>query len=171
MAADTDATPSSPNPVADNPAVDLNVNAPRVRELRWNEYEREGDIDQWDAEAGKFHVYYGVELHHDGYRTFWDGEAFGPFDTLEAAKSAAQADYERRVLACLEPGQGWRDIASAPDRALIVAKAINITLPSGQKYTSDPWVVWRQDGSYARWPHDFRPTHFIPLPPAAEESR
>ena len=76
-----------------------------VKPLEWNEYEREGHTDMWDAEAATFHVYYGVELHHDGYRLFFDGEAFGPHETLEAAKSVAQADYERRILSALTPSQ------------------------------------------------------------------
>lgn len=72
-----------------------------VKLLVWNEYEREGAIEQWDAEAGTFHVYYGIELHHDGFRAFWDGEALGPFDTFDAAKAAVQADYAARILSAL----------------------------------------------------------------------
>lgn len=75
-----------------------------VKPLEWNEYEREGAADQWDAEAGSFHVYYGIELHHDGYRAFWDGEALGPFESLEAAKSAAQSDFETRIRSALVSG-------------------------------------------------------------------
>lgn len=31
--------------------------------------------------------------------------------------------------------------------------------------TSDPYCVWRErDGSLARWPHTFEPTHWCPLP-------
>lgn len=159
-----EAISNAPNPVADNPAAETIVNAPRVRELEWGDPRTTEDGRTAEDAKTPFGRYVATDtgwflIGQTGYETERG---------LQAAKAAAQADYERRVLACLEPGQGWRDIRSAPDRALIVAKAINITLPSGQKYTSDPWVVWRQDGSYARWPHDFQPTHFIPLPPAAE---
>ena len=34
-----------------------------------------------------------------------------PFSTLEAAKAAAQADYEARILSALQPGDGWLGIA------------------------------------------------------------
>ena len=38
------------------------------------------------------------------------------YPTLEAAKAAAQADYEKRVLACLEdtPTDPWQPIETAP---------------------------------------------------------
>lgn len=36
-------------------------------------------------------------------RGWWDGEPNGYFKTVDEAKAAAQADYERRILSALEP--------------------------------------------------------------------
>ena len=78
-----------------------------VKKLEWNEYNDEQGIpDRWDAEASSFGVFYSIEIQHDGYRVVFDHEAVGAvgvFDTLEAAKAAAQADYSARILSALEP--------------------------------------------------------------------
>jgi len=78
-----------------------------VKKLAWNEYEDEqGNPDRWDAEASSFGVFYSIEIQHDGYRVVFDHEAVGAigvFDTLDAAKAAAQADFEARILSALEP--------------------------------------------------------------------
>lgn len=71
----------------------------------------------------------------------------------------------------------WKPIESAPQAALgprpmFVVCAFNVcnTLTRGSRpYTSDPWCVWRTaDGEFARWPHPFQPTHWMPLPPPPE---
>ena len=56
-------------------------------------------------------------------------------------------------------------IKTAPKdtKELFVAIAIDINIHNG-KYTSDPYCVWRQDGEFIRWPHEFAPTHWYPLP-------
>lgn len=81
--------------------------AVQVKKLELNEYEDEqGNPDRWDAEASSFGVFYSIEIYHDGFRVVFDHEAVGAigvFDTLEAAKAAAQADYEARILSALEP--------------------------------------------------------------------
>ena len=65
----------------------------------------------------------------------------------------------------------WLPIESAPKSRkpfeMFVVIAINVKpLPSGAPYTSDPYCVWREsDGSFARWPHTYPPTHWFPLPP------
>ena len=58
---------------------------------------------------------------------------------------------------------------------MFVVIAMNVKpLPSSAPYTSDPYCVWREaDGSFARWPHPFAPTHWCPLPyyrPTKEEN-
>jgi hypothetical protein len=64
----------------------------------------------------------------------------------------------------------WQPIETAPKdgRKMFVVIAVG-TIPfpvSLSTYTSDPWCVWRKDGGgFARWPHDFPPTHWMPLPP------
>lgn len=75
----------------------------KVKPLEWNEYTDErGDPDRWDAEtlAGTF---YGIALLVDGFSIEYDYTAVAKgLDDLEAAKAAAQADYEQRILSALE---------------------------------------------------------------------
>ncbi|GHE82591.1 hypothetical protein GCM10019059_44970 [Camelimonas fluminis] len=107
------ATPSSPNPVADNPAADRVVNAPRVRELVWT------DLGNGTSFRALLPIIGSVRVEPYGCCGWWEVLWSMPgmcdklipdvFDNPEDAKAAAQSDYERRVLACLEPGRGWRD--------------------------------------------------------------
>lgn len=77
---------------------DLAARGVRVKALEW----RKSDI--WKREqAGE----YTVQNEHDrtGFNVWsaWqDGCFMGDYTTLEAAKEAAQADYESRILAALE---------------------------------------------------------------------
>ena len=62
---------------------------------------------------------------------------------------------------------GWLPIETAPGaRKMFVTIAIGVQVTAtGVPYTSDPYCVWRDpDGSFARWPHPFQPTHWYPLP-------
>jgi hypothetical protein len=64
----------------------------------------------------------------------------------------------------------WQPIETAPTsgREMFVVRAFNVPVTiSGPPYTSDPYCVWIDDtsGDFARWPHKFPPTHWIPLPP------
>ena len=55
---------------------------------------------------------------------------------------------------------GWRPIVEAP-----IGKNMFVAISITDQYISDPWCVWQQrDGDYSRWPHKFKPTHFMPLP-------
>jgi hypothetical protein len=72
-----------------------------VKKLEWNEYEREGQIEEWDASSG-FDGYYNITLGLNGYLVKMPDDE-EEFETLEAAKAAAQADYEARILSALEP--------------------------------------------------------------------
>ncbi len=68
----------------------------------------------------------------------------------------------------------WQPISTAPKdgRTMFVVIAAGIVpFPSSRStYTSDPWCVWRNDeGGFSRWPHDFGPTHWMPLPPPPAE--
>lgn len=63
----------------------------------------------------------------------------------------------------------WKTIETAPKdrRTMFVVKAFDVAngFTGGNKYTTDPWCVWRNDdGSFARWPHNFPPTHWLELP-------
>ena len=71
--------------------------------------------------------------------------------------------------------QKWLPIETAPTkdegRGMFVVRAFNVAngFTGGLPYTSDPWCVWRcLDGGFARWPHNFAPTHWMPLPAAPE---
>lgn len=68
----------------------------------------------------------------------------------------------------------WQPIEHAPrdgSRTMFVVRAFNVCNKHtcGRPYTSDPYCVWRQEnGTFARWPHKFDPTHFTELPEAPE---
>lgn len=51
---------------------------------------------------------------------------------------------------------------------MFVVKAFDVAYGDGPfTYISDPYCVWRDDdGGFARWPHHFPPTHWLPLPEA-----
>lgn len=75
----------------------------KVKALSWNEYNDEQGIpDRWDA-VTVTGEYYFIGLRSDGYTVSFNYFDIGTFNTLEAAKSAAQADYEARILSALEP--------------------------------------------------------------------
>lgn len=91
----------------------------KAKPLEWNEYTDErGDPDRWDAEtlAGTF---YGIALLVDGFSIEYDYTAVAKgLDDLEAAKAAAQADYEARIKSALveppsAPHQGAHQAAHA----------------------------------------------------------
>ena len=105
-----------PNPVCSEPgchaeaqaAIDAlaEMGAAKVKPLVWDDFEGQGAkasgfyqanylITKWRG-RGEFEV----AMSYPGYQTGFDGERFHP--TLEAAKAAAQADYEARILAALE---------------------------------------------------------------------
>jgi hypothetical protein len=63
---------------------------------------------------------------------------------------------------------GWMPIETAPknQKEMFIVKAFNAETHCGTRYTSDPWGVWAENGHFIRWPHKFKPTHWIPLPAA-----
>lgn len=65
----------------------------------------------------------------------------------------------------------WLPIESAPKdgREMYVVRGFDIK-PNKKylisRYTTDPYCVWPDGkGNWARWPHPFPPTHWMPLPP------
>jgi hypothetical protein len=61
----------------------------------------------------------------------------------------------------------WQPIETAPKeytKEMFVVIAIGA---NGGKYNTDPYCVWYDDGDFIRWPHSFKPTHWMPLPPVA----
>lgn len=81
----------------------------QVRKLDWQEtYADRGDGGKdhtgWEAENG-FGEYYTVEMYFGsdsyGWQVNFDYTMLGDFDDPERGKACAQADFERRILACL----------------------------------------------------------------------
>ena len=63
----------------------------------------------------------------------------------------------------------WQPIETAPknDKVMFIAIAVGVKVtPESVPYTTDPWCVWQDvnRGEFVRWPHRFRPTHWMPLP-------
>jgi len=71
-----------------------------VKPLEWNEYEHEGDIDQWDAET-PFGTYYSIECRAFCFRLEHDMEMLSEWQSPGEAKQAAQDDCKHRLLAAL----------------------------------------------------------------------
>lgn len=63
-----------------------------------------------------------------------------------------------------------RPIAELPKdigRTMFLARAIDVCngFTDGKPYTTDYYCVWAEPaGTFARWNHNFPPTHFRPLP-------
>lgn len=58
----------------------------------------------------------------------------------------------------------WTDISQleVSNKPVVL---ISKTKIGGRDYITDPWCGWmHEDGSFARWPHKFQPTHFLKLP-------
>ena len=117
----------------------------------------------------------------------WTGVVVGTYaTTLTPEGYAVESETERGSVqiypaAALESAPAtavvpahWQPIDTAPQqgREMFVVKAFNVmtgAFSNGRSYTSDPWCVWRAaDGGLARWPHEFQPTHWMPLAPAPQ---
>lgn len=81
----------------------------RVKPLEWEDFDGLGAkasgfyqanylIQKWSGEGR-----YEVAMSYPGYQTGYDGPRWHP--TIEAAKAAAQADYEARICAALTTGE------------------------------------------------------------------
>ena len=61
----------------------------------------------------------------------------------------------------------WQPIETALKDKVMVA-IIGVTsgnvFTGGRPYTTDPYCGWFQDGKWQRWPHNWNPTHWMPLP-------
>lgn len=74
---------------------------PSAVPLVWNEYEREGVIDEWDAETS-FGTFYNVQMGATSFTASYDSINFSErFYSVEDAKAKCQADYSRRVAQAL----------------------------------------------------------------------
>lgn len=104
--------------------------------------------------------FYGVDEDGDIYFSL---QPFGDVITCE--------DFNEMLLQFVKPEESFRwlklDFNNLPeDKKMFVVKAINV-LPhedSLNVYTSDEYCVWLQNGEFKRWPHSFKPTHYLMLP-------
>lgn len=82
-----------------------------VRELEWEPIEQarsdedpRTEVVGYEAKAFGTDAFYTIDMSFDGYEAYCGSHSVGDYDTLEAAKSACQADYARRVTSALVPG-------------------------------------------------------------------
>jgi Lar family restriction alleviation protein len=82
-------------------------------------------------------------------------------------KVAAITAWNTRAPSAL-PVRGWRDIATAPPYRVPVLLIAQYPTKTGW---TDIYHGWRNAGgsNWERWPHDFQPTHWIPLPSPPSE--
>ena len=78
---------------------------PRVRQLVWDEgFIGEGPDERWLAECEAPNgIFYCIEVEGTAFKVTcsgWDVDI--SVETPDEAKAAAQADFERRVMECLE---------------------------------------------------------------------
>lgn len=75
-----------------------------------------------------------------------------------------------RIAAILSsPNVGWQPIDTAPSGETTMFLVIGITqgnvFTGGRPYTTDTYCVWQNSkGEFSRWPHNWPPTHWMPLP-------
>lgn len=58
----------------------------------------------------------------------------------------------------------WYPIETAPKDGKTMFVVIGFGVRGGT-YNTDPYAVWKEGEKFVRWPHDFEPTHWTPLPP------
>ena len=74
------------------------------------------------------------------------------------------------ALAKAEP-TGWRKIETAPkDRTMFVVRGFNVAVRKDYHYDTDPYCVWATGDGFKRWPHPFKPTHWMPLPATPKDT-
>ena len=85
-------------------------------------------------------------------------------DQYEAPRTQAAWEAWQAATAQCVP-EGWRPIGTAPRGTKRMFVVIGINVLAG-RYKTDPYCVWRDaEEGFARWPHHFPPTHWLPLPP------
>lgn len=152
------------------------VSAGKVRALVWDDYSAS---DAWGG-------WYITERYRDddSLEFGWSHSSRGDFDqsdkfypTIAAAKAAAQADFEARILSAFEPGDGWRPIETAPRDGQTVLLHGLLHRPSIDAGTPDTVMGHWTDYNGGGWVwHGYLAitfTHWQPLPapPAQGESQ
>lgn len=63
----------------------------------------------------------------------------------------------------------WMPIDTLPAGSFFVLLRAN-KRGDGISYITDPYCGWKnKDGRYVRWPHDFPPTHWMPIPELTQD--
>ena len=134
---------------ATSPTVPVEPTEGMVKPLVWEDAD-EGMCTKWRAAAlgGHYELVafegedgYAVNFHWGRPLSYWfiqgEPDEWGPtgpkmFPSLDAAKVAAQADYERRVLSCLTtpPSTDVEGVRALEDAILSVVAATRAYLPS-----------------------------------------
>ncbi|RHZ92836.1 hypothetical protein D1114_16675 [Cereibacter sphaeroides] len=106
----------------------------RVKKLEWHKNHETGGYYGEGAFGQRWQIEHRAAFERSPWDCYFDGAggegpapALGYFPTLEAAKADAQADYEARILACLE---------DEPDA---VAEAARVLLDSGRLNDLSGW--------------------------------
>lgn len=89
---------------------------------------------------------------------------------LESELMMNDPNYRNKFL---QKAQGWLPIETAPrnQMEMFIVRGFNTRIGMGAYagYTTDAYAVWADEGNFVRWPHPFRPTHWMPLPPAPSD--
>lgn len=74
---------------------------PKIKQLEWDFYGLYYDVK---TAVGHYMILQGDEQYMENYITYTlthNGSLIADFNSIDEAKSAAQADFERRVMECL----------------------------------------------------------------------
>jgi hypothetical protein len=76
--------------------------SPKVKQLEWDDYD--GVYFDSISAVGHYIVFDGDKFSEASYRfaLSYNGNLVDYFESLDEAKAAAQADFERRVMECLD---------------------------------------------------------------------
>ena len=138
------------------------------------------------ARVPRLWLFYSTEAVWDDrkfcYAELSGGLASGRFETVAAAKAAAQADYEARILGRLDSppdhggGEGWQSMETAPTNGkhciLAVQEPGGFIYSMQGAYQDGQWnAVHRDDVKPLAWmPNVLLPEHLRPLPIRAAAS-
>lgn len=123
------------------------MDKPRVKPLEWRVDDSQNEYAQAQYSVDRYCIEH--RLHADDAFDLWigpDATTATRFPTLEAAKAAAQADYEARILAALEPVTVQRcaecDCENPPDECnWIAAEPAPVTVQEAARVLLEKWTA------------------------------
>ena len=98
-----------PGAIAHVPATDAPV---RVKPLVWVDADDDDALARAESMGQEYSVGYDCGAWF-AYSETWCGDVAAGLPTVDAAKAAAQADYEARILAALEPAPDLAELVEA----------------------------------------------------------